>query len=141
MRYLKTTGGFLFGGFAYVLIELAWRGRSHYSMFIAGGLGFLMIMLMNRYVVKKAGYLFAAVLCSVGITLIELVTGCIFNLWLGLNVWDYSNIPLNFLGQICVLYSTIWIFLSLVALKLENYLQQRLKLLQEKRQKSLTSGH
>lgn len=122
MRYLKAGGGFLFGGAAYVLIEILWRGYSHYSMFLAGGLGFLLIMAINRLVTPRAGYLFAAVLCALGITAVELVTGCIFNLWLGMKIWDYSNIPLNFKGQICELFSTVWIFLSLGALRLEKRL-------------------
>ena len=44
MKYLKLPAGFLFGGVLYVLIEVLWRGYSHYSMFIAGGLGFLLFM-------------------------------------------------------------------------------------------------
>lgn len=125
MKYLKLPAGFMFGGTLYVLIEILWRGYSHYSMFIAGGLGFLLFMAVNRYLVKKTGYLFSAVVCSIGITIIEFVLGCIFNIWLGLNIWDYSNIPLNFMGQICELYSTIWIFVSLAGLKLESYLSSK----------------
>ena len=125
MKYLKLPAGFLFGGVLYVLIEVLWRGYSHYSMFIAGGLGFLLFMAVNRYLVKKAGYLFSVV-CAVGITVIEFVLGCIFNIWLGLSIWDYSYIPLNFMGQICELYSTIWIFVSLAGLKLENYLSLKI---------------
>ena len=126
MRYLKLPAGFLFGGVLYVLIELLWRGYSHYSMFIAGGLGFILFMTVNRYMVKKTGYLFSSVICAIGITVIEFVLGCIFNIWLQLNIWDYSYIPLNFMGQICELYSTIWIFISLIGLKLENFLSSKL---------------
>ncbi len=125
MKYLKLPAGFMFGGTLYVLIEILWRGYSHYSMFIAGGLGFLLFMAVNRHLVKKTGYLFSAVICAIGITAIEFVLGCIFNIWLGLNIWDYSNIPLNFMGQICELYSTIWIFVSLAGLKLESYLSSK----------------
>ena len=76
--------------------------------------------------VKKTGYLFSSVICAIGITVIEFVLGCIFNIWLQLNIWDYSYIPLNFMGQICELYSTIWIFISLIGLKLENFLSSKL---------------
>ena len=125
MLYLKLPAGFLLGGSLYVLMELAWRGYSHYSMFIAGGLAFLLFMAVNRCLVKKAGYLFSAVVCACGITLIEFVLGCIFNLWLGLNIWDYSYIPLSFMGQICEFYSTVWIFVSLAGLKLESFISQK----------------
>ena len=34
---------FLLGGTGYVLMELLYRGRSHYSMFLAGGVCFLLL--------------------------------------------------------------------------------------------------
>ena len=41
---------FLLGGAGYVLIELLWRGRSHFSMFIAGGFAFALLhALFQRY--------------------------------------------------------------------------------------------
>ncbi len=57
------------------------------------------------------------------ITTVELITGVIVNLWLGLNVWDYSKQPYNLLGQICLLYTNIWFFLSLPAILLDDYLR------------------
>jgi uncharacterized membrane protein len=46
------------------------------------------------------------------ITTIELIIGIWFNIILKENVWDYSAIPLNFLGQICVPYSMLWLLAS-----------------------------
>ena len=86
------------GGSAYVLVELLWRGRSHFSMFLLGGLCFWLIgRLDRRFPVPLAAQ---ACLGACVITALELVTGLIVNRWLGLGVWDYSSLPMNFLGQI-----------------------------------------
>jgi len=57
------------------------------------------------------------------ITLLELISDCIINLILGWNVWDYSDVPFNFLGQICLYFSVAWYFISLIAIVLDDYLR------------------
>ena len=114
----------LLGGSAYVLVEIFWRGRSHISMFILGGICFWLIGQMNR---RRA--MPVAVQACVGaclVTGLELLTGLIVNLWLDLRVWDYSDLPLNFLGQICLYYSLLWIPLSAAAVFLEDGLRRLL---------------
>jgi uncharacterized membrane protein len=54
-----------------------------------------------------------AMLGAAMITHCELVTGCVVNLWLGLGVWDYSTLPFNLWGQICLAYSFVWFLLCL----------------------------
>ena len=41
---------FLFnvGGLLYILIELIWRGRSHWTMFLLGGICFVFLGLINE---------------------------------------------------------------------------------------------
>lgn len=56
-----------------------------------------------------------ALIGMVIITVLEFVIGVVFNLLLKENVWNYSNMPLNILGQICVPFSAIWFVLSAVA--------------------------
>mgnify|MGYP003379096088 CR=1 FL=1 len=53
--------------------------------------------------------------CLVGdavITGVEFCVGCVVNRWLHWNVWDYSQLAGNLLGQICPLYSFLWYLLS-----------------------------
>ena len=105
----------LIGGFGYCLIEIIYRGRTHYSMFFAGA-----IVLNTFYYISNTYRLPLWQKCLAGmiiITGIELVFGIVFNIILKENVWDYSNVPLNFLGQICVPFSLIWFALSGVAFK------------------------
>ena len=60
------------------------------------------------------------------IVTIEFFSGCILNIWLGLGVWNYSNMPYNILGQICLPFSIAWFFLSYIAIKLDDYLRKLL---------------
>ncbi len=106
---------FLLGAFSYGLLEVIWRGYSHFSMMIAGGLCFIVFSLISEKL-KGIRLLYKCILGSISVTIIEFIFGIIFNLTLGLSVWDYSNIPLNLFGQICLLFTVLWGFLSAVAI-------------------------
>ncbi len=111
---------FFLGGTIYVLLELLWRGRSHVSMFCAGGLA---LLLLHGLFLRFALPLFAQ--CLLGglvITAIEFVAGAIVNVRLKLNVWDYSKMPLNLYGQVCLPFSLLWCLLTLPISFLSGYL-------------------
>lgn len=99
MKKLRPLILFGIGGLIYVLIELIARGRSHWSMFIVGGLAFFLIGCINEKC-RKMPLVRQMLIGAIVITALEFVCGCIVNLWLGWNVWDYSNMPFNLLGQI-----------------------------------------
>ena len=103
------------GGFGYGLIAVLWRGYSHPTMVVAGGLCFVAFYLIGLRL-SHLPLLYRCVLASLAVTAIELVFGVIFNLFLKMKVWDYSNIPLNLFGQVCLLFTVLWGFLSLIAL-------------------------
>lgn len=112
---------FLVGGFLYCSLEVLVRGFSHISMLIAGGLSFVLIGNLNkRKNMSVVGQMFIG---GIIITCIEFIIGMIVNKWMGLNVWDYSNMPYNFKGQICLLFSNIWFLLSIVAVLLDDYMR------------------
>lgn len=115
---------FLYGAFAYMSIEVAFRGRTHWSMGILGGIALLLIGLFNEGLLPvRWGLIPQGIVGSLVITGMELVTGVICNLWLGWEIWDYSNMPMNFLGQICLPFSLIWVILSIVAIYLDDGLR------------------
>ena len=47
------------------------------------------------------------------------------NIKMGLNVWDYSDLPFNFMGQVSLIFSIFWFFLSIVAIWLDDYLRYK----------------
>ena len=106
----------LTGALSYGLIEIAWRGFTHWSMLLAGGLCFCLIYLTD--ICLSGSLLKKSLFCAAGITLIEFCFGLLFNIILHQNVWDYSGVPGNIMGQICLLFTVIWMVLSLPALLL-----------------------
>ena len=109
MEIVKKTALWTIGGGVYVGLELLWRGRSHISMFAAGGICFLLLGKLRHL----PGRL---VLGPAVITAVELVTGLLVNR--DYAVWDYRSVPGNFLGQICPVYTLLWLPLSLAAMVL-----------------------
>ena len=114
---------FLIGGFSYYGIEILWRGYSHISMFALGGICFVIIGNINEYFSWEMPLLKQGIIGSLIVTMLAPPTGCIVNLWLNLNVWDYSGLSFNFMGQICLWFSLIWVALSIVAVIVDDWLR------------------
>ena len=114
MRFWKQTVLIYMGGSAYMTLEFLWRGKSHYSMFLLGGVCFLIIGRLGQ----KLPLAVRLILNSGVITALELVTGLIVNR--NYSVWDYRTAPFNFLGQICLPFSLLWIPVSLLGLLIYN---------------------
>lgn len=115
---------FAIGGIGYGIIELLWRGYTHWSMIIAGGICFIGFSIIAEKFNKKP-LICKAVLCSVCVTGVELVFGIIFNIILKMNIWDYSNMPFNLLGQISLLFSVAWGFLGFFLTPLVDKLNKK----------------
>jgi len=95
-------------------------------MFLAGGLCFVLIGMINHYFPWSLGIAQQALIGAAIITFIELACGLIVNIWLGLDIWDYSHLPLNFIGQISLLFFFLWIPLAVVAIFLDDWLRYKL---------------
>lgn len=112
---------YLIGATAYGAIEILWRGFTHWTMCLTGGLCFLSFHIFNiknksRKLIEK---------CAVGsgiITAIEFIVGCTVNKLLNWHVWDYSNVKGNILGQICPIYSIFWFLLCIPMTFISNKL-------------------
>jgi hypothetical protein len=111
MKTLKLTLLFVIGGVVYPLMEVGWRGFSHYSMSIAGGASLIGLYFISKNA-GKAGLALKSLMGAIMITCIELVTGLIVNVGFDLRVWDYSRLPMNFMGQICFPFFMVWYMTS-----------------------------
>lgn len=114
----KTVIPFAVGAALYPLLELAWRRYTHWSMSLAGGVCFLGICLIESARSPKPA---KCVYCAGMITAVELMFGLVFNA--DNSIWDYSAMPYNFKGQICLPFTFIWGFLSIPALKLAGVIK------------------
>lgn len=122
-RYHKEVILGFIGGLLYIIIELIWRGYSHWTMFALGGLCFIFLGRINEGIPWCMPLWKQALIGAMIITGLEFGTGCIVNLWFGWNVWDYSNVPFNILGQICLPYTLLWTPISLAGIILDDYLR------------------
>ena len=114
---------FLLGGYIYYGIEILWRGYSHYSMIICGGICFIYAGLQNEQVEWDYPFWKQVLRVEVFILSAEFITGCIVNLWLGLNVWDYSGLPGNILGQTCPQFALLFLPLSAIAIVVDDFVR------------------
>jgi len=110
---------FLGGGICYLGIELLWRGTTHWSMGITGGLSAAVIYFF-AVTCPEVPFWVQCITGSVFITFFELITGILVNGVFHLAVWDYSGKPINLWGQICFRYSLYWVVLSGVVIKLSR---------------------
>ena len=109
------------GAATYVGLELLWRGRSHISMFFAGGVCFLLLGKLQS-IRPQLPLVLRGLVGSAVITMVELLAGLLANR--DYRVWDYREIPMNFYGQICLRFSLLWIPLSLGAMMLYGWLDK-----------------
>ena len=127
MKIWKYTVLFYGGGALYLSLELLARGRSDPSMFFAGGLCFVLVGHLQR-IEPRLPLPLRAVAGAAIVTMVELAVGMAVNRDYG--IWDYRSLPMNFMGQICLRFSILWLGLSLVAMGLYGRME---RLLAEKR--------
>lgn len=114
---------FAVGGLTYFSIELLWRGYSHPTMITVGGASFVLAGMINETFSWELLFWYQCAISSIMILIVEFISGCILNIWLGLGIWDYSNLPFNILGQVCIQFAFAWYLLSAVAIVLDDYLR------------------
>ena len=114
---------FLTGGFLYCGIEILYRGYSHISMLFAGGLCFVLVGAVENILGDGASHIGQMIICGLMITGVEFIVGMIVNRQMHLNVWDYSGQQYNFKGQVCLLYTNLWILLSCPVIVLHDYME------------------
>ena len=106
---------FVIGGAAYALIEILFRGHTHWTMVLTGGACIVTLYILLEWLDQQP-LAIAAMTGALMITAYEFAVGCIVNLYLGWKVWDYSAMEGNLLGQICPAFTAAWFGLCFVFL-------------------------
>lgn len=114
------------GGVGYAGLEICWRGYTHWTMALTGGVGLLCIYIMAE-LLRECSFIQKCLIGCLLLTTLELAVGAVVNLRMGWHVWDYSSQPGNLLGQICPLYSIYWFFLCMLLLPLCAWLRGMLR--------------
>ena len=122
MNWIRKSVLFSLGGGVYVGLELLYRGRSHISMFAAGGLCFLLLGKLDRL---RLPVPVKALMGVAAITGVELAAGLLVNR--DYSVWDYRDQRGNFMGQICPAFMFLWLPLSLIGMVLYRWAEGWLK--------------
>lgn len=116
---------FWFGGSTYITIEVLFRSYSHWTMLLLAGVTFIIIGLLNEIwtwdysIIKQAG------IGAIIATVLEFITGIIVNIILKWNIWDYSDMFGNILGQICPLFTLFWFIISIIAIITDDIIRWR----------------
>lgn len=118
---------FIIGGLGYGMIEIIDRGFTHITMGLLGGLSFLAIHVLNEE--RRAGNMGAfsiACVCSFFITALEFTAGEYLNGVLKMNIWSYNDLPMNIDGQICLLFTFIWLILARLGIIIDNIIREKI---------------
>ena len=114
---------FCIGGTIYAAIEILWRGWTHITMFVLGGLCFLLIGLLGRQRPRPSLPVqvgFGLLICVSG----ELLFGLLFNR--DYTIWDYRRLPGNLGGQICPQFAVLWVPITIAAIFLFRWCDRAL---------------
>lgn len=121
---------FIISGLIYIILELLWRGHTHWTMFLCAGLcGLVMANINNNLLEFDTDFLeqvFCSALCC---TTFEFLFGIIFNG--DFSIWDYRGLwgTIHALGdQVNILFFGIWIIISFFSLPFLDWLQWKLGL-------------
>lgn len=117
------------GGTVYFLLEVAFKTLRGEPEQISWTM--LVVAMLLTVAVERCGYQLPweiplwlqALVCALLVTAVELAAGVILNIWLGLDIWDYSHLPFNLWGQICPQFSAVWWFLCLVFIPAFDWLR------------------
>jgi uncharacterized membrane protein len=125
---------FFMVGIIYLFFEVAWGTiknpdgfktfKNLLAMFIVGGsLGVIAnrITPLIKNLPEKVQYIITTFI----ILFVEFWAGILINKLLGWGNWDYSEYPLNFLGQICLPFAFLWFLLSPLLLWISRIFRQQ----------------
>lgn len=119
-------------GFIYYGLENLYDGKSSPWMILVGGVCCFLIGRLNERQIFYERKMWQQCLTGTLITLfIEFLSGMVLNVWLSLNIWDYSELRFNVSGQICPQFAILWFMLIPFCIYVDDWL--RYKIFQEEK--------
>lgn len=119
----------VWSGTLYFFIEVVWKtihGRPEMISWTMLLLAIVLAVPLERFGAElpwDMPLIAQSAVCGVAITAVEFVAGILINVWLGMGVWDYSNIAGNLMGQVCLPFTLLWIFLSTVGIVMLDWMR------------------
>ncbi|WP_157047722.1 putative ABC transporter permease [Cellulosilyticum ruminicola] len=92
-------------------------------MGILDGIYFILIGLINNIFSFDFSSILQMLISAFIITILEFLSGMLLNIYLGLHILDYSHLPCNILGQVCLSFFVIWFFLSPIAILADDFIR------------------
>lgn len=109
---MKKVSEYLFlwalGGTVYYSLEMVFRGFSHWTMFVLGGICLVFFTVQGQMLHWEDPMWRQILRCTVFVVSAEFITGIIVNKWFQLAIWDYSTMPLQLFGQICLPFAILF---------------------------------
>ena len=125
-QFRKRLSEYLFiwalGGSLYYTFERVFRGFSHWSMFVLGGICMVFFTVQGQMLHWQDPLWRQILRGTIFITAMEFITGIIVNKWMHLQVWDYTDQPFQLFGQICLPFALIFSGLCALGILLSGYL-------------------
>lgn len=110
------------GGSIYYGFEIIFRGFSHWTMYILGGICMLFIYIQGKMIHWEDSLAIQITRCTIFVTAMEFIAGIVLNKWMHLNVWDYSRLPFQLFGQICLPFTIIFSGLCALGILFSGYI-------------------
>ena len=121
----KTSKYLLFlaiGGCIYYAVEVLFRGFSHWTMFLLGGICFLFFYQQGALTLWKEPLWLQTLRATIFVVSMEFITGIIVNKYLNMNIWSYEKMPFHLFGQICLPFAVMFSGLCVFGIILSGYI-------------------
>lgn len=111
---------YCFAGGLYMTMELIYRQYTDYHMFYLAGIIGILILSINEWLSYDTDFLLQVFICGTCALIGEFLCGVIFNA--DYQIWDYRNLPFNFMGQIQLYFAIIWYILCAIFIPILDYI-------------------
>ena len=120
--FLKFVTLFAVGFFGYAGIELLYRHYTYILMAICGGIAIVLLDRINDEISWDLDILIQGSIGSLIITGMEFIIGELYLRGILPKMWDYTTMPLNYKGIVCLPFSLAWVALSIVAIVIADWI-------------------